>query len=56
MNGKRKYFLSWGIIVASVAMVFAGKLDGAGWITVATLALSIYAGANVVDKKMGGAG
>lgn len=54
--GKRKYILTWAVVVASIAMVFTDKLDGAGWITVATLALSIYHGANVIDKKMGGAG
>lgn len=56
MNGKRKFYLSCGVILLSAGMVFAGRLEGAGWITLATMALGIYAGANVVDKKLGGSG
>ena len=56
MNGRRKFILSVGVILLSAAMVFMGKLDQGGWVTVATLALSLYAASNVVDKKLGGAG
>lgn len=37
----------------ALASVFlaAGKLTGAEWVTVCTLCLGIYAGANVVAKK-----
>ncbi len=38
MNGKRKYSLTWAVLVLSAAMVFAGKIDGAGWITIASMA------------------
>ena len=56
MNGKRKFVLSMVVICLSAAMVFVSKMDWGGWVTIATLALSIYAGANVIDKIKGGAG
>ena len=56
MNGKRKFSLTMVVLVASLALVLLDKLDGAGWVTIATLALSIYGAANVVDKVKGGAG
>lgn len=56
MNGRRKFILSVAVILLSAAMVFMGKLDQGGWVTIATLALGLYAAANVVDKKMGGTG
>jgi hypothetical protein len=56
MNGVRKFWLSVGVIVLSAGMVFADKLAEGGWVTIATLALTIYAGANVIDKMKGGAG
>lgn len=56
MTGKRKFILSSAIVVFSAIMVFAGKLDGGAWVTIATLALGLYAASNVVDKKLGGVG
>lgn len=56
MNGKRKFMVTGFVLVSSAVMVFAGKMEGAGWITLATLCLSIYGAQNIVDKKMGGQG
>lgn len=56
MNGKRKFVMSILVILLSATMVFAGKMEWSGWVTLATLALGIYGAANVVDKKLGGAG
>lgn len=56
MNGKRKFILSCGIVLFSALMVFAGKMESGGWVTIATLALGLYAASNVVDKKLGGHG
>lgn len=56
MNGSRKFILSAAIILLSAGMVFAAKLDGGAWVTIATLCLGLYAAGNVIDKKFGGAG
>lgn len=56
MTGKRKFYLTLGVLVASFALAVIGKLDGGAWVTVATLALGIHGVANVMDKKAGGAG
>lgn len=56
LSGKRKFALSIAIILLSAVMVFTGKLDGGAWVTIATLALGLYAAANVADKRLGGAG
>lgn len=37
------------IIIASLALAF-GKLTGSEWVTIATLSLGIFSGANVVAK------
>lgn len=56
MNGGRKFALTLLVLIGSLALALVGRLDGAGWVTIATLALSVYGAANVVDKKLGGAG
>lgn len=56
MNGKRKFYLTAGVIAGSLALAFTGHLDSGGWVTIATLALGIHGAANVVDKKLGGQG
>ena len=56
MNGKRKFSLTLLIVLLAASMVFTGKMDAAGFVTLASLALSIYVAGNVTDKKLGGAG
>lgn len=56
MNGKRKFLLTVGVLVGSFVLALTGKLDPGGWVTISSLALSIYGAANVFDKKNGGAG
>lgn len=56
MTGRRKFYMSLLVILLSAAMVFTGKMEAAGWITLASLALSIYVAGNVTDKKLGGQG
>lgn len=56
MNGKRKFILTAAVLIGSFTLACFGKLDGGGWVTIATLALGIHGAANVVDKKMGGQG
>ena len=48
---QRKYTLTWAIFAASCLFLWFGKLDGGGWITLCTLILGIYAGANVWEKR-----
>ena len=48
---QRKYTLTWAIFTASCLFLWFGKLDGGGWITLCTLILGIYAGANVWEKR-----
>jgi hypothetical protein len=42
--------------ISSCVALFTGKIDGGTYVALSTLALSIYAAANVIDKKMGGEG
>lgn len=39
-------------VVASVAL-FTGHLDGSTWVAASTIALGIYAAADVMQKKIG---
>lgn len=55
-HGKRKFTVTMFIVVVSSAMVFVDKLEAAGWVTLATLCLSIYGAQNVIDKMKGGQG
>lgn len=56
MNGKRKFALAGFSLLAGTAMVFTGRMDGSAWIGLVGTILALYGAANVVDKKMGGAG
>lgn len=56
ITGKRKFYLTLGVLVGSFILAVLGNLDGGAWVTVATLALGVHAAANVVDKKVGGQG
>lgn len=56
LTGKRKFWLTTFITVTGTLALFTGKLPSEGYITLMTLILSIYGAANVLDKKLGGAG
>lgn len=56
LDGKRKFWATVYIMVMSSIGLFSGKLDQGGYVTIMTMCLGIYAGANIVDKKLGGAG
>ncbi len=56
LTGKRKFWITAFITVTGTAALFASKLDQGGYVTLMTLVLSIYGAANIVDKKLGGAG
>ena len=56
LNGKRKFWVTAFIAVTGTAALFVGKLPSEGYITLMALILSIYGAANVLDKKLGGAG
>lgn len=55
-KGWRKFALACFASVASVALAYSGKISGGEWVTLQTLVLGIFGAANVVDKKLGGAG
>lgn len=53
---QRKFIQSFFVQISACVALFVGKLDGGAYIALSTLALSIYATSNVVDKKLGGQG
>lgn len=56
MNGKRKFVITLIITVSSIAGLFSGKIDQSVYSTLMMMILGIYGAANIVDKKLGGAG
>lgn len=56
LGGNRKFILACFASVASVFLCYIGKISGGEWVAVQTLILGIFGAANVVDKKLGGAG
>jgi hypothetical protein len=56
MNGTRKFMVTAFITVVGSVALFASKLDQGGYVTLMTMVLTIYGAANVIDKKLGGAG
>lgn len=56
VTGKRKFYLTLGVLVGSFVLALLSKLDGGAWVTVSTLALGVHAVANVTGKKVGGQG
>lgn len=56
LDGKRKFLITAFITLAGTIALFASKLPSEGYVTLMALVLSIYGAANVVDKKLGGAG
>lgn len=56
MNGTRKFMVTAFITVTGTAALFFGRLEQGGYVTLMTMVLGIYGAANIVDKKLGGAG
>lgn len=56
MTGKRKFIVTAFIALMGTAALFTGKLQEGGYVTLMTMVLTIYGAANVIDKKLGGAG
>jgi hypothetical protein len=56
LYGNRKFYITAFMTIAGSAALFAGKLGDASYVTLMTVILSIYGAANIVDKKLGGAG
>jgi hypothetical protein len=56
MNGKRKFLMAVGCGVASFVLAWKGVVSGSEWVAVTSLVLGIHGAANVIDKKLGGAG
>lgn len=56
LAGNRKFILACFASVSSVGLCYIGKLTGGEWVAVQSLILGLFGAANVVDKKLGGAG
>lgn len=56
MKITRKFFLSVLVIVLSAALCWFAKINGDNWVWLTGLVLGSHHAANVVDKKLGGAG
>jgi hypothetical protein len=54
--GQRKFLQAAFVQVSACVALFCDKIDGGLYLALSTLALSIYAAANVLDKKAGGQG
>jgi hypothetical protein len=52
----RKFFLAFLGLVGSFALAEQHLVSGSEWVAVVTLILTVHGTANVVDKKLGGAG
>lgn len=52
----RKFILAFLGLVGSFALCWTGRVSGAEWVAGLSLILAVFGTANVIDKKMGGAG
>ena len=48
----RKFFLTLLIVLLGTALRWFDMIDGGMWVTVVSLALTIYVGGNVAQKKV----
>lgn len=55
-NGQRKFILAAFASVCAVVLCWFGRLHGGEWVTAQSIILGLYKTANIVDKKLGGAG
>ena len=55
-NGQRKFALALIASVAGSILCWFGHISGGHWVTAQSLVLGLYKAANILDKKLGGAG
>lgn len=56
MNGLRKFVLAaFGSLSAGV-LCWYGHVSGGEWVTAQSIILGLYKAANIIDKRLGGAG
>lgn len=56
LAGNRKFILACFASVSAGALCYLGKISGGEWVAVQGLVLGLFGAANVIDKKLGGAG
>lgn len=56
LTGNRKFILASAATIGSFVLAWRHGLSGGEWVTVVGVILSAHGVANVVDKKLGGAG
>lgn len=56
LAGNRKFILACFTSVSAVGLCYLGKITGGDWVGVQALVLGLFGAANVIDKKLGGAG
>ena len=55
-NGQRKFVLAAFASACAGVLCWYGHLSGGEWVTAQSIILGLYKAANIVDKKLGGAG
>jgi len=50
--GSRKFLLSLLVVLLATGLRWFDLIDGGMWVTVVSLALTVYAGANVTQKAV----
>lgn len=48
----RKFLLTLLVVLLATALRAFGLIDGGMWVTIASLSLTLYLGANVAQKKV----
>lgn len=56
MNGWRKYSLALLASCSAGVLCWYSHVSGSEWVAAQSLILGLYKAANIVDKKLGGAG
>lgn len=56
MNGLRKFILAAFASLSAAVLCYTGHMSGGEWVAGQSLILGLYKAANVIDKKLGGAG
>jgi hypothetical protein len=56
LAGNRKFILAAFASVSAGVLCYLGKITGGDWVAVQGLVLGLFGAANVIDKKLGGAG
>ena len=56
LEGLRKFVLAAFASVSAGVLCWSGHVSGGEWVTAQSIILGLYKAANIVDKKLGGAG